>query len=108
MRVTRSTSNPIITGAATVLIVVLGVFLAYNANSGLPLVATYDVAIEVPDAARLVAGNEVRIGGRRGAPIAHNSARRRRQRGGFARRPLGRARTAGALAGGSSEPARRR
>ena len=70
MRVTRSTSNPIITGAATVLIVVLGVFLAYNANSGLPLVATYDVDVEVPDAARLVAGNEVRIGGRRVGTIA--------------------------------------
>jgi virulence factor Mce-like protein len=70
MRVTRSNSNPIITGAATVLIVVLGVFLAYNANSGLPLVATYDIDVEVPDAARLVPGNEVRIGGRRAGTIA--------------------------------------
>ena len=65
MNVSRSAGNPIITGAATILIVVLGVFLAYNANSGLPLVATYDIDIEVPDAARLVAGNEARIGGRR-------------------------------------------
>lgn len=70
MRVTRSGSNPIIVGAATVLVVVVGVFLAYNANSGLPLVPTYDVDVEVPDAARLVAGNEVRVGGRRVGTIS--------------------------------------
>src|SRR3712207_8431195 len=66
MRVTRSPTNPIITGAATVLVVVLGVFLAYNANSGLPLVPTYHLDVEVPDAARLTPGAEVRLGGRRG------------------------------------------
>lgn len=70
MRGSRAGANPIITGAATVLIVVLGVFLAYNANSGLPLVPTYDVDVEVPDAARLVPGNEVRVGGRRVGTIA--------------------------------------
>jgi virulence factor Mce-like protein len=78
MRVTRSASNPIITGAATVLIVVLGVFLAYNANSGLPLVPTYDVSVQVPDAARLVAGNEVRIGGRRVGTITRITPGQRR------------------------------
>ncbi len=45
------------------LIVVLAVFLAYNANAGLPFVATYRVTAEVPNAASLVPGNEVRIGG---------------------------------------------
>ncbi len=55
--------NPTLVGAITVLIVVLAVFLAYNANSGLPFVATYRVTAVVPNAASLVPGNEVRIGG---------------------------------------------
>jgi virulence factor Mce-like protein len=55
--------NPTLVGAITVLVVVLAVFLAYNANSGLPFVATYRVTAEVPNAASLVPGNEVRIGG---------------------------------------------
>lgn len=55
--------NPTLVGAITVLIVVLAVFLAYNANSGLPFVPTYRVTAEVPNAASLVPGNEVRIGG---------------------------------------------
>ena len=60
-----SAPNPILTGAATVLIVLLAVFLAYNANSGLPGVPAYTVTVEVPDAARLTVGNEVRVRGRR-------------------------------------------
>jgi virulence factor Mce-like protein len=60
-----STPNPVLTGAVTVLVVVLAVFLAYNANSGLPGVPAYEVTVEVPDAARLTAGNEVRVRGRR-------------------------------------------
>jgi virulence factor Mce-like protein len=57
--------NPTLVGAVTVLIVILAVFLAYNANSGLPFVATYRLTAEVPNAASLVPGNEVRIGGDR-------------------------------------------
>jgi virulence factor Mce-like protein len=45
--------------------VVVAVFLSYNANEGLPFVPTYDVNVRVPDAAGLVEGNEVRIGGKR-------------------------------------------
>ncbi len=55
--------NPTLVGAVTVLIVILAVFLAYNANSGLPFVPSYRLSAEVPDAASLVPGNEVRIGG---------------------------------------------
>src|SRR5262249_4556688 len=47
-------SNPVMVGALTVLIVVLAVFLAYNANSGLPFVPTYRISVDVPDADTLV------------------------------------------------------
>jgi virulence factor Mce-like protein len=57
--------SPVLVGAATVLCAVVAVFLSYNANSGLPFVPTYDVTVQVPDAAGLVRGNEVRIGGKR-------------------------------------------
>ena len=56
-------SSPTLVGAVTVLIVVLAVFLAYNANNGLPFVSTYRVTAEVPNANSLVPGNEVRVGG---------------------------------------------
>ena len=52
-------------GAVTVLIAIVAVFLAYNANQGLPFVPTYQVGVEVPNAARLTPNNEVRIGGHR-------------------------------------------
>src|SRR4051794_9611287 len=55
--------NPVLIGAATVLVVLVAVFLAYNANQGLPFVPTYSLKAEVPSAANLVRGNEVRIGG---------------------------------------------
>ena len=57
--------SPVLVGAATVLCTVVAVFLAYNANNGLPFVPTYDLTVQVPDAAGLVRGNEVRIGGKR-------------------------------------------
>ena len=57
--------SPVLVGAATVLCAAVAVFLSYNANSGLPFVPTYDVTVQVPDAAGLVRGNEVRIGGKR-------------------------------------------
>jgi ABC-type transporter Mla subunit MlaD len=56
-------SNPILVGAVTVLVVMVAVFLAYNANNGLPFVSTYDLKARVPNADALVKGNEVRIGG---------------------------------------------
>jgi virulence factor Mce-like protein len=55
--------NPVLIGAATVLVVLVAVFLAYNANTGLPFVPTYSLKAEVPSAANLVRGNDVRIGG---------------------------------------------
>ncbi|MGB7588761.1 MAG: MlaD family protein [Solirubrobacterales bacterium] len=58
-------SNPVIVGTVTVLIVIVAVFLAYNANNGLPFVSTYNLQARVPNADALVKGNEVRIGGAR-------------------------------------------
>ncbi len=55
--------NPTVIGALAVLITVLAVFLAYNANNGLPFVQSYRLTAQVPNAAALVKGNEVRIGG---------------------------------------------
>jgi virulence factor Mce-like protein len=55
--------SPVLVGALTVLVVIVAVFLSYNANKGLPFVPTYDVSAQLPNAAQLVAGNEVRIGG---------------------------------------------
>jgi virulence factor Mce-like protein len=55
-------SNPAFVGAVTVLIIVVAVFLAYNANNGLPFVPTYQLTAQVPNANALVKGNDVRIG----------------------------------------------
>ena len=58
-------ASPTMVGAVTTLIVIVAVFLAYNANNGLPFVPVYRVSVEVPNAARLTNNNEVRIGGHR-------------------------------------------
>jgi virulence factor Mce-like protein len=57
--------SPVLVGAVTVLVIIVAVFLAYNANNGLPFVSTYDLKARVPDADALVKANEVRIGGAR-------------------------------------------
>jgi virulence factor Mce-like protein len=53
----------VLVGAVTVLIVIVGVYLAYNANKGLPFVPTYDLKAELPNGQKLIAGNEIRLGG---------------------------------------------
>src|SRR3954471_19983432 len=68
--------SPILVGAVTCLVTVIAVFLSYNANQGLPFVPTYDVSVQLPDAAGLVAGNDVRIGGKRIGTITKISARK--------------------------------
>ena len=57
--------NPVLIGAATVLVILVAVFLSYNANKGLPFVPTYQLEAEVPSGAQLVVGNDVKIGGSR-------------------------------------------
>jgi virulence factor Mce-like protein len=61
--VSKITASPVMIGALTVIIVVLAVFLAYNANSGLPFTPAYKISSQVQNANTLVPGNEVRIGG---------------------------------------------
>jgi virulence factor Mce-like protein len=56
-------ASPVLVGAVTVLIVIVSVFLAYNANKGLPFVPTYDLSVRLPNGSNLVPGNEVRVGG---------------------------------------------
>jgi phospholipid/cholesterol/gamma-HCH transport system substrate-binding protein len=62
-RVGSLAASPTLVGAVTVLVVVVAVFLAYQANQGLPFVPTYKISAELPDADSLVPGNDVRIGG---------------------------------------------
>jgi virulence factor Mce-like protein len=74
-------ANPVLIGAATTLIIIVAVFLAYNANNGLPFVPTYSLKVNVPSAAQLVRGNEVRVGGSRVGvideivPVGHDDGR---------------------------------
>ncbi|MBA2505576.1 MAG: MCE family protein [Thermoleophilaceae bacterium] len=56
-------ASPVLVGAVTVLVALVAVLLAVNANSGLPFVPTYDVRAEVPGGSNLTKGNDVRIGG---------------------------------------------
>ena len=56
-------ASPVLIGATTVVVALVAVFIAYNANSGLPVVPTYELKAELPSCGQLVKGNEVRVGG---------------------------------------------
>ena len=58
-------SSPTMVGAITTLIVIVAVFLAYNASNGLPFVPVYRISVDLANAQRLAPNNEVRIGGTR-------------------------------------------
>lgn len=60
-----SRMSPALIGAIAVLLVVIMSFLAYNANRGLPWVPSQRLYVEVKNAANIVPGNEVRVGGTR-------------------------------------------
>ncbi len=55
--------NRALVGATTVLVVIVAVFLAYNANNGLPFVPTTQLKVDVSNGSNLVQGNDVREGG---------------------------------------------
>lgn len=63
-------SNPLLIGAITTLVIVVAVYLSYNANNGLPFVPTYNLKVAIPNAYGLIPGNEVRIGGTRVGQIS--------------------------------------
>lgn len=56
-------ASPVLIGALTVLAVIVAVFLAYNANNGLPFVPSYTLNVQVADASELTHGAEVHLGG---------------------------------------------
>ncbi len=56
-------ANPVLVGAVTVLVVLVAVFLAYNANAGLPFVPTKQLKVDIADGSNLVIGNDVKEGG---------------------------------------------
>jgi virulence factor Mce-like protein len=58
-------SNPVLVGGVTILVVIVAVFLSYNANQGLPFVPTTTLKVRVPNGANLVPGNDIRSGGTR-------------------------------------------
>jgi virulence factor Mce-like protein len=65
----RVIASPLLIGAVTVLIAIVAVFLAYNANSGLPFVPRYSLHIDVRDASELTQGAEVHLVG--GSLVGH-------------------------------------
>jgi virulence factor Mce-like protein len=70
--------NPVLIGAATTLVTIVAVFLAYNANNGLPFVPVYELKADVPSATNLVQGNDVRMGGSRVGVVSEIKPRRHR------------------------------
>ena len=57
--------SPLLIGAITTLILLVAVYLSYNATQGLPFTPTYNIAVQLPEASGLQTGNAVRMGGAR-------------------------------------------
>jgi ABC-type transporter Mla subunit MlaD len=55
--------NPVLVGALTVLVTIVAVYLAYQANNGLPFVPTYALRVQILNASELTKGAEVHEGG---------------------------------------------
>ncbi len=58
-------ANPVLVGAVTLLVLLVAVFLAYNANQGLPFVPTKELKVDIANGSNLVVGNDVDEGGYR-------------------------------------------
>jgi virulence factor Mce-like protein len=52
-------AQPVLIGALTVLVLLVAVFLAYDANVGLPFVPSRELRVDVVDGSDLVVGNDV-------------------------------------------------
>ncbi len=68
-------TNPVLIGAVTVLVVLIAVFLAYNANNGLPFVPTRELKVDIANGSNLVPGNDVLEGGNRIGFVSCDEAR---------------------------------
>ena len=64
-RRTSLAGSPLLIGAVTTLIVVVAVFLSYNAKEGLPFVPTYNLKLVLPETSELQPNDQVRIAGTR-------------------------------------------
>jgi virulence factor Mce-like protein len=58
-------ASPLLIGAVTTLIVLVAVYLSYNANNGLPFIPTYNVKVALNEASGLQPTNQVRMAGTR-------------------------------------------
>jgi virulence factor Mce-like protein len=52
-------ANPVLVGAVTVLVLTVGMFLAYTANVGLPFVPSRELKVDIANGSDLVNGNDV-------------------------------------------------
>jgi ABC-type transporter Mla subunit MlaD len=60
---TSIVASPVLIGAVTILVTIVAVFLAYNANQGLPFVPNLEVKVLAKNASAVGRGAEVREGG---------------------------------------------
>jgi ABC-type transporter Mla subunit MlaD len=60
---TSIVASPVLIGAVTLLVTIVAVFLAYNANQGLPFVPNLEVNVLAKNASAVGRGAEVREGG---------------------------------------------
>jgi virulence factor Mce-like protein len=75
---TSLVASPVLVGAVTVLILIVAVFVSYNASQGLPFVPTYRIDAELDNAAKLIPGNDVRAGGFRVGQVGDIRTERKR------------------------------
>jgi virulence factor Mce-like protein len=74
-------ASPVLVGAVTLLVLIVAVFVAYNANQGLPFVPTYKLSAELENGSRLIPGNDVRAGGYRVGQVTEIRPARKRVNG---------------------------
>ena len=64
-RLRRLANYTLVLGLFALAITAIAVGISYRAQNGLPWIGTYDVSVDVPDAAKLLKNADVRIGGAR-------------------------------------------
>ena len=64
-RLRRLANDTLVLGLFALAVTAIAVGISYRAQNGLPWIGTYDVSVDVPDAAKLLKNADVRIGGAR-------------------------------------------